>query len=410
MKRLISLICALLLLVSAFSMGTLAATRNDNLEVTAISLTGTNSKRPLSKAEVNAYLKNGAENDFDNDGVTDIALATFERYNFQLTLSNGKTAVVNSDRSVLYYLYAIIDDNHFAIVTPYVSGAAYKTAVKKASQYLYVSVDCAVYSADFNALIKEPSKMIEIVNKPSFTKTFKLKYRLVDQFVTRIKAVSGVPKAVYDDADYVALNGAKFSVTYYNGTTRTYAVKRNSPMDMELPDSGALYYYYPDYTLNNEPFYCEIRKDKLCFEFADAPSLYTSVKVYPCPYEKIEIKNCKFGNDVLGDGKGVQMLSCDITQKNGKVVNIITEIDKPISVGVAAELNGYYLNFYADSASIIPEKFGGNTVVEVDFAGLEDEFNSSEAADATLLSKLMAKLEAALNVLVNLLPFIYLPF
>ena len=126
-------------------------------------------------------------------------------------------------------------------------------------------------------------------------------------------------------------------------------------------------------------------------------------------FKKIEIKDCKFGDDIFGGGKGVEYLSCDITQKNVKVVNIITEIDKPISVGVAAELNGYYLNFYADSASIIPEKFGGNTVVGVDFAGLDDEFNSSEASDATLLSKLMAKLEAAINALIKLLPIIYLP-
>ena len=410
MKRLISVICALLLLVSALSMGTMAATGSGNLEVTAVSLTGTNSKRPLSKAEVNTYLKDGYEIDFDNDGVMDIALATFNRYNFLLKLSNGKTSVVNSDRAVFYNVFGIIDDSHFAIITPYVSGAAYKTAVKNASQYLYVSVDCAVYNADYNALIKEPSKMIEIVNKPAFKKTFKLKYRLVDRFVTKIEAVSGVPKAVYEDADYVALDGAKFSVTYYNGTTRTYAVKRNSPLDMELSESESLYYYCPDYTMNNEEFYCEIDKNKLCFEFADAPLTYTSVKVYPCPYEKIEIKDCKFGDDIFGDGKGVEYLSCDITQKNGKVVNIITEIDKPISVGVAAELNGYYLNFYADSASIIPEKFGGNTVVGVDFAGLDDEFNSSEASDATLLSKLMAKLEAAINALIKLLPIIYLPF
>ncbi|MDD6526516.1 MAG: hypothetical protein PUF31_01660 [Oscillospiraceae bacterium] len=35
------------------------------------------------------------------------------------------------------------------------------------------------------------------------------------------------------------------------------------------------------------------------------------------------------------------------------------------SVGVAAQLNGCYLIFYADSASFIPKDFVGNTIVGV---------------------------------------------
>ncbi|MGN1195740.1 MAG: hypothetical protein ACI4SB_09670 [Acutalibacteraceae bacterium] len=404
MKKIISLILTLLLVVSVLSVGSFSALGGSSVEVTSVSLTGTNAKRPLSKAEIDSYIKYGYDSDIDDDGVTDIYLSAFERYNFSLKLSNGKSVELNS-KAYLYTGFCPIDDNNFALVSPYVSGADYKKAVKNDSKSIYAKVYCAVYNAKLSELSID--KMLEIMENPSFEKTFKVKIKLVDRYVTKLKAVSGVPKSVYKNADYVALEKAKFSVTYYTGTTKTYTVKRNSPIgDIDIMEPGE---WIDEYTLNNEAFYCEIGKDKLCFDYADAPTAYTSVKVNPCPYKKIEIKDCTFADDVNGYGKGVKTLSCDITQTNGKVVNITAKFDNPSFMGVAAELNGYYLNYMTDSASMIPEFLGGNTIVEVDFAGFGDEFNSSESSDATLLSKIIAKFEAVINILENLLYSIYLP-
>ena len=405
MKKIISLILTLLLVASVLSVGSFTAFGGSGVEVTSVSLTGANAKRPLSKTEIDNFFKYGSDIDIDDDGVDDIFLSMFGRYNFTLKLSNGKTAKIKSDGGYLYGNFCLIDDNNFAMVYPYVSGADYKKAVKNKSQSVYGKVTCMVYHANLDDLMKNIDKMLEIMEKPSFEKTFKLKFKLVDRYVTKLKAVSGVPKSVYKNADYVTLENAKFSVTYYTGTTKTYTVKRNS-LKTGIMAPGD---YYDEYTLNNEAFYCEIGKNKLCFDYADAPTAYTSIKVNPCPYKKIEIKDCTFADDVSGYGKGVKTLSCDITKTSGKVVNITAKFDDPSFMGIAAELDGYYLNYSANSASVIPENLGGNTVLEVDFAGLKDEFNSSESSDATLLSKIIARFEAILNILENLLPDIYLP-
>ena len=106
---------------------------------------------------------------------------------------------------------------------------------------------------------------------------------------------------------------------------------------------------------------------------------------------------------MTGYGKGLTSLSCEITKTNGKKINVNKTFEQPLSYGVAAELDGYYLSYYAEAAGIIPEKFGGNTIVEVDFAGYEDTFNSSEASNASFLSKIIAKFEAVMDKVMTLL-------
>ena len=405
MKKFLSLLLSALLIFSVFGSVLFTADGASQFTVKSVSLTGKHAKRPVSKAEIDAYLKDDNGMQYDDDDYDDIDISDFGRYSFALKLSNGKSVVIDPD-SVL--MMEEIDSSHFVYMCAYISGADYKNAVKKGSKSIYAYVECSVFNAKLSDFISEKNLdlegLFEVLEHPSFEKTFKIKLSLIDRYVKKLAVVSGVPKSVYKNADYVELNAAKFTVTYYNNTTKTYTVKRNSPLGIKYSGSSLTSgYNYDDYTLNNEPFYCTIGKTKLCFEYEDAPAVYTAVTVNPCPYKQIEVKDCTLADDVTGYGKGLTSLSCEITKTNGKKINVNKTFEQPLSYGVAAELDGYYLSYYAETAGIIPEKFGGNTIVEVDFAGYEDTFNSSEASNASFLSKIIAKFEAVMDKVMTLL-------
>lgn len=410
MKKILSLLLAALLVFSAFGSAIFTAGAASQLTVTSVSLTGQNAKRPVSKAEIDSYLKSGQGMAFDEDDYDDVDLTDFGRYSFALKLSNGKSVVVDANS---LFMMSVIDDNHFVFVDAYISGADYKNAVKKGNKSIYAYVDCMLYNDNLANYISEKSTnisgLLETIQHPAFEKTFKIKLSLIDRYVKKLTVVSGVPKSVYKGADYVDLNTAKFSVTYYNNTTKTYTAKRNSPLGIKYSDSSSLTstFYYDDYTLNNRPFYCTIGKTKLRFDYEDAPAAYCDVKVNACPYKKIEVKDCTLADDVFGMGKGLQSLTCEITKTNGKKITVEKSFDQPVCYGVAAEIDGYYLNYYAEAAGILPESLGGNTLVEVDFAGFEDSFNSSESSNATLLSKIIAKFEAVFDKIISMIDSLF---
>ncbi len=404
MKKLLSLLLSALLIFSVFGSVIFTADGASQLTVTSVSLTGKHAKRPVSKAEIDAYLKDGDGMQYDDDDYDDIDISDFGRYSFALKLSNGKSVVIDSDSLLMM---EEIDSSHFVLLCAYISGADYKNAVKKGSNSIYAYVECSVFNAKLSDFISEKNLdlegLFEVLEHPSFEKTFKIKLSLIDRYVKKLTVVSGVPKSVYKNADYVELNSAKFTVTYYNNTTKTYTVKRNSPLGIKYSGSSLTSgYYFDEYTLNNEPFYCTIGKTKLRFDYEDAPAVYTAVTVNPCPYKKIEVKDCTLADVSTGYGRALTSLSCEITKTNGKKVTVKKTFDQPSGYGVAAEMDGYYLNYYTEAVGIIPEKFGGNTLVEVDFAGYEDTFNSSEASNATMLSKLVAKYETIVDKIMTI--------
>ena len=55
MKKIISLILTLLLVASVLSVGSFTAFGGSGVEVTSVSLTGANAKRPLSKTEIDSF-------------------------------------------------------------------------------------------------------------------------------------------------------------------------------------------------------------------------------------------------------------------------------------------------------------------------------------------------------------------
>ena len=101
MKKLLSLLLSALLIFSVFGSVLFTADGASQFTVKSVSLTGKHAKRPVSKAEIDAYLKDDNGIQYDDDDYDDIDISDFGRYIFALKLSNGKSVVIKPDSALM---------------------------------------------------------------------------------------------------------------------------------------------------------------------------------------------------------------------------------------------------------------------------------------------------------------------
>lgn len=220
-----------------------------------------------------------------------------ELYNFLLTDDYGYTVeAVLSDGSTykidLYDGRASIDRYTHVTVSAQVKYSDYLEAVEADEDAVAVTLFCSVLS-DVSGISK----------KSEFT----LEKELIPCFVKSIKPVSTLNYTVYEDSDYLNLDGKKFKVTYADGSQETYtAEKLTGEFGGYMLDGKELYCFLD--TLDEE-------KPVVMLEYLDAIYKH-DIKVEESPYESIEITDCK-----LDEIDGLTSITYKLTKSNGKTVS-----------------------------------------------------------------------------------------
>lgn len=346
MKKLTALILTVLMLFSALSVTSLAAGL-DFLKaptVTKVTLSD-KSYASVSLKEMKTYFKELEETIKDIEKqygykLEDIikeypylensfkALFNFELggsgfyYEYDVTLSNGKTYTVPAEEGS-------IEVNAFIelYVNAYVSKDEYLKAADKGAKTIKVDYEAQVYSNVLQDYTKEGDYKAQE------------KISVVSSVVKSISPVSGFPTKIYEYADYIDLDGAKFKIKYADGTEKTAKVVQN------VEKKDGIYTGEVSYELDGKPLY-------VIEDYYDDDSM--GVKVYfldaeygkklpeaKCPFKSVKIKDCVYDFE-----KGLQSITYTITPTSGKSKTYTKEITGEMSISLTGEIDaidGYFV-------------------------------------------------------------------
>lgn len=355
MKKIISLMLALVLILGCFSVESFAAfSLSSAPTVKSVEFTGKRAKSPISKAEVKEYQEMGYA---ENGEAFDLSFSSIN-YQYKVTLSNGKEIVYSNDD-----LYVEIDNSHVLYIEATVSAKNYNQAIKDKAKKINVDISCTIESTGFSL-----SSLFSSEAKPQ---TFTLKKGLVDRYIKSLKYVSGLSKKIYKDADYIDLKGAKFEFVYYNGNKATYTVKEYKPDNdtlSQLPSYlQAILISSKSYTLNGVSINYELTKKGIDFYYMDAPKCSKKVTLLSNPYKSIKITDYDFDAS-----KGLQSVTFKLTKKDGKSKSYTCDTSKyvtadyPIPNMVIKSIDGY--NIWLDDYDYSSSSMDGEYIKEEESA------------------------------------------
>lgn len=218
-------------------------------------------------------------------------------YELDVTFTDGKTVTVDS------YDEEELGNNYYVSADGWITYDDYLDAVKNNKNTVKLTYTVEVYSLSaFSDYDKEY--------------TFDSKVDLVDCFVKKLTPVSGVPSKICEDADYIDLNGAKFTIVYADGTKKTATVTTGDEIDEFILDGNNIY-AYEDESVIYIHYQDETYEKKI------------SYKAFP--FEKIEFVNYEYTDkDITVEYK--------VTRTNGKVYEYTKTL--PIEVVLSDALDG----------------------------------------------------------------------
>ncbi len=243
-------------------------------------------------------------------------------YEYDVTLSNGKTYTVPAEDGR-------VEVNAFIelYVDAYVSKDEYLKAANKGAKTIKLDYKAQLYSNVLQDYTKEGD--FEAQEKIS----------VVSSVVKSISPVSGFPTKIYEYADFIDLDGAKFKIKYADGTEKTAKVVQN----IEMKDG--VYTGEVSYELDGKPLY-------VIEDYYDDDS--TGIKVYfldaeygkklpeaKCPFKSVKIKDCVYDFE-----KGLQSITYTITPTSGKSKTYTKEITGEMSISLMGEIDaidGYFV-------------------------------------------------------------------
>ena len=208
---------------------------------------------------------------------------SYFEYDYEVTFTDGRKKTVESDSFI-----DIIDSCFFG-VEGYITYEDYLEAAKGGKDTVKITYYGYVYGVSLFG--KEYEKEYE----------FDSQINAVDCVIKSITPVSGVPSVMYEETDYVPMDGAKLRIKYADGTSKIVEIK-------EVIDE------YDDvcYMFDEEEIYVyDDWEGTLYIEYID--EVYTKEISYTeHPFEKVEILNCDYDEEI-----GVKSIEYKITFKNG---------------------------------------------------------------------------------------------
>lgn len=243
-------------------------------------------------------------------------------YEYDVTLSNGKTYTVPAEDGM-------VEINAFVevYVEAGVSKDEYLKAKDKGAKSIKLDYSAQVYSNVLQDFTKEGDYKAQE------------KIKVVSSVVKSISPVSGFPTKIYEYADFIDLDGAKFKIKYSDGTEKTAKVVQ------KIEQENGVYTGDVTYELDGNPLY-------VIEDYYDDDSI--GLKVYfldaeygkklaeaECPFKSVKIKDCVFDYE-----KGLQSITYTITRNDGKSKTYTKEITGEMSLSYMGEIDvidGYFV-------------------------------------------------------------------
>ncbi len=241
-------------------------------------------------------------------------------YEYEITLTNGKKVKYTNDD----FGYVEVDRIYEVSCEAYIEYEDWKELLESDLDTVEVHFEIYVYS---NLLERD------VDEEPA---VFTLEKSVVPCVVKSVTPVSGIPASVYEDYDYIDLEGAKFRVTYADGSKETLTAEQ------KVTDAEA---FFPSvkYTLGGKDLVTYNDEDELTVYYEDAE--YTcKLKTVKSPLEAVEITECDYTPE-----EGLKSISYTVTYTNGKTYDFTktfseTESGTVMWYGIIDCFDGYYVN------------------------------------------------------------------
>lgn len=408
-KKAFSLLLTLLMIFSAVPMQGFAALDSLKMpEITAVEIVGEDKDKAVSFKEIDEFFTEIFERfeeimedmDLNFDVPSDLeqilakypylnSLIDYDMfysgvvdYDFEVTLSNGdKITVKNEDYYVQY-------KKIFSIYAgAYVSYEDYLEAKESGADKITLNVGAEI-----------ENDILEDYVEPNTFKT-QVEVPMVKCYVKSIAPVSGFPKKVYEYCDYYELDGAKFKVTFSDGTSKTLTAKQHIDFDTSVTN-------YVSYTLGDaELFVSEADDEVLEIEYLDAVK-QVDVKYYDdaTPFESVKITNYVFDETV-----GLTSISYDITLKSGGKKSFTKDFSSESNVvllpyGILDVYKGFYvvLNPYPDMSEGSDEQYDAGYLYFTVTAGDKSDsvkIETSVSAEMNTIYRLLEKIGEIIEML-----------
>ena len=294
MKKILSLILAVIMLISAVPMQSFAAFEWMLPEVVKVEFTD---DIPVSNKFVQGV---------ENADMSDVSL-DYCNYSFKLYLSNGRTIETN---------------NHNLLGPDLPSGVVFTS--------VYVRTDpkeCAKAIAEGKSTVKvNVGVLVYYINETIRSYHFEMEKPIVEEIVKDVKLLDPMPETYDKYYAVVSFEGKRFEVEYGDGRKEILTVtkdKNDELAEYYLGDESIYMYYgensYIDSVTGETVYY-----EGLEFSYIDT-NVVLERKFLPCPFSSYEITDYKL------DGKaGLTELAYKLTYKDGRVIEKSLSFDKPV--------------------------------------------------------------------------------
>lgn len=257
--------------------------------------------------------------------------STFD-YSVNVTLASGETYVVSDEE------YRIEFNKYYDIeIECFISYDQYLQAKENGSDEIEVELNGYTFSYI----------TFESCDSTEYSETVTLP--LVDMFVKNITPVSGLPEVIYEDADYIDIEGVEFLIEYADGTKVTDKAVINDGVELDTYGYGEIYsvdgnpiYIGWDYDENSDE-----TKGQYYIYYLDAEYVSSPVQIKESLISDIKITDYIFDVD-----EGIlSSISYDITYTDGKTASFTKDFSPKeigflnLGVGINA-IDGYVVYAY----------------------------------------------------------------
>ena len=314
MKKTISFILAVIMLLSAVPLQSLALFENLNPTVVKVEFAD---DLPISNQDV----QNSSYDLIDKTLITGLGIG--EMYDYKVYLSNGKVLEVK--------------DGYYEEKRPLINRIRYCSVVLMVNP-----MECADAIAQGKETVNtEVMVMLAVKNDTIVPFTAELEKAIIPEVVKDVRLLDSMPE-IGDDYDLTHyFEGKSFEVEYSDGEKKVYTLeKRAVEYGNEFFLGDDIAYIWSDIEGYTDEVTGESGcTEKIIIEYIDASAAFYEKK-FPCPYEKIEILDYTVGDC------GVTGVTYMVTYKNGKTVGGTKTFD------TIKESDG----------SVVIDKIGGNEI------------------------------------------------
>ncbi len=322
MKKIITLILCLVMLVTALTLTAFSAEETElPVEVVGVKCAD---NRPISLKEIADYNIEGWPFFLAYSNIT---------YNFEVLLSDGTSCFEKVERLE---------------VAPASDTGAYaleKTPAKAQSQKVGVFCEPYVLKQDCLDAVAEGRTTVPLYVIVHFSyyddegKRYPKEYRFTTEkeiapYFAEITPVSGLPDCIYEGSYRVDFDNAVFEIKLYDGTVKQAKV-----------EAFANHYSKKNYFIDEDQFKYHVNEKNRTIKitYLDAEYTYNVDEVKECPFSAVKITDCKFDGDCLKE------ISYELTKKDGTTAKYTKEITNPYPV-IEDEVDfveGYVVSVYA---------------------------------------------------------------